>query len=104
MTKQQRRELKELTRRLTQLDTGLNREAKALSRQIGKLDRGFLRQEKRINAAAKREIGALAKGVNAESRKLRLQLLRIQEGRVPATKERAAIVKRIAILDGRQAS
>jgi len=104
MSREQTRELKQLRAREARLAKAINRDAVCARRRIDKIAAEISRNHSRLL----RELGAkqqeFCKPLRAESRGLRTFIHRSAEGRTPADRELKAIVKRIAVLEGRLAS
>ena len=104
MTREQCRELKQLHARLNRSVRLTNAEEKKTARAILKLEQSITHQRAVIAREGRRELKKFAAVVHAEIRPLRMRLHRILLGNTAEAKERKAILKRIAILDGRQGS
>ncbi len=104
MSKEQAAELKQLCKNLAKVESDINQEEAGLRREINKLDAMMKRENARIYRSARKELKSIAAALQAEQRPLRTRLVRLREGRHPAFKARAAIAKRIAILEGRLGS
>ena len=108
MTREQARELKQLTRRRATLERQCERVKTTTARDITRLENAIANGCRRIRnqhrRAANAECKALAKPLRAEQRQLRALSARVLAGRTPEQREHAAITKRIAILEGRLGS
>ena len=104
MTCEQCRELKQLHARLARSVRLTNAEEKKAARAILKLERSIIHQRAVIAREGRHELKKFTTAVLAEIRPLRTRLHRINQASTAEAKERAAILKRIAILEGRQGS
>lgn len=104
MNREQARELKQLRAREARLSKVIARNALCAHRRIDRIDHDISANHSRLL----RELGAKQKAFAAplrkEARALRTLVHRHAEGRTPEDRERAAIAKRIAILEGRLGS
>lgn len=104
MTKEQAAELKQLRRRLTKLDGSIKRDVARDSKRIDAIDAQIARN----HAKLLRELGIKQKAFcaefRAEKRMLRTGIHRHVAGTSATYKERRAIAKRIAVLEGRLGS
>ncbi len=104
MTKEQQKELKDLQKRQRVLDRQLLAAHKMANIQIAALNARQTREQAAIDRAAKKAKQKVFNAIHQERKQFYTALTRLRAERTPEHKERAAILKRIAILEGRLAS
>ena len=104
MTKVHAAELKQLRKNLGKVESDINKEERRIARAILQNDRAIAHERRAVLGRAENEIKIFTAQMMKGQRPLKTQLARIREGRAPGFKERAAIAKRIAVLEGRLAS
>lgn len=104
MTQEQARELKELRRRERSLSRQIDTTCKQARSAVDKLEARYARECAKIDRAATKAKKMLARPIRTEQRQLRAYVARIIAGRSGEAREMSAILRRIAVLEGRLAS
>ena len=104
MTRELARELKQLRAREAKLTREVTRVEVVARRRIDRIDSEIAQNHSRLLRDLGVKQKAFAKPLRSEARTLRTLTHRIAAGTDPALKERAAIAKRIAVLEGRLGS
>ena len=104
MTKEQARELKQLSARLNQLDRHIKRDITRDSRRLNAIDREVSRHHAKLLKELGAKQKAFAKPLRQEARLMRTAVHRHHAGTSATQREMAVIKKRIAVLEGRLGS
>jgi hypothetical protein len=104
MSREQKRELKQLCTRMRQIDRSLEKQANNATNAADKIERAHERERRALIRQCDWSLKRLDLKTKKEKRPEVQRLARIMAGRAPENKERAAIMRRIAILEGRLGS